>query len=140
MMRFRLGLLVVLVAVLAGAALLPAAISARTRSLNLDMQAQNSSKQDGTASIARHGSGLRVTITLKNEPAGASEPAHIHGGTCAKLDPVPKVALNPVVDGSSVTDMPAPSSPVQGARAINVHKGTGEDLKVYVSCGDIPTQ
>ena len=45
--------------------------------------------------------------------------------------------LSPVVDGRSVTTLPAPTS-TSGNRAIVVHKGTGADMKTYVACGDIP--
>ncbi len=106
--------------------------------LNLNMGAQNSSKQDGTASVKDVQGGVRVEIAVKNEPSGASEPAHIHKGTCAKLDPAPWKPLTNVVNGKSDTT-------VQGITvadlkkshyAINVHK-SASDLKTYVSCGDL---
>jgi hypothetical protein len=130
-MKFRLGLAVALACVVA----VPTVLSARSWH-TVKMHAQNGSRQSGTASIAKVGADkIRVTITLKNEPAGASEPAHIHPGSCASLNPVPKVALNPVVGGKSETVVDMPTGK---AGAINVHKGTGADLKVYVSCGDMP--
>lgn len=130
-MKFRLGVILALVALLA----VPTMLSAKSWR-TVTMHAQNGSRQSGTATITKVGSDkIRITISLKNEPAGASEPAHIHPGSCAALNPVPKVALNPVVDGKSVTTIDKPTGK---AGAINVHKGNGADLKIYVSCGDMP--
>lgn len=133
-MKMRLGIVVALMVIVA----LPSVTAARLRQLSLDLHALNASGQDGKATIAKGSNGtLVVTITLSNEPAGASEPAHIHPGTCADINPVPKVVLSDVVDGKSVTTIPAPSA-TPGARSIVVHKGTGADMSTYVACGDIP--
>ena len=134
-MKLRLGIVLALIAVLG----LSGALTAQARHLSFDLHALNGSGQSGTATIARapHGQ-LLVTITLTGEPAGASEPAHIHPGTCADVDPVPRAKLNDVVDGKSVTTIPAPTS-TPGARSIVVHKGAGADAKIYVACGDIPS-
>jgi hypothetical protein len=132
--RYALALALVLLAAT------PGVISARSKHISVTMQALNSSGQSGTATIARaSGGNLTVQIALTGEPAGVSEPAHIHPGTCANLNPIPKVVLSPVVDGKSVTTIPAPTS-TPGARSIVVHKGSGADEKIYVACGDIPTQ
>ena len=106
--------------------------------LNINMGALNKSNQDGTASVKDVEGGVRVEIAIKNEPSGASEPAHIHKGTCAKIDPAPWKPLTNVVNGKSDTT-------VQGITvadlkkshyAINVHK-SASDIKTYVSCGDL---
>ncbi len=106
--------------------------------LNINMGAQNGSKQDGMASVKDVSGGVLVKVALKNTPNGSSEPAHIHKGTCAKLDPAPWKPLTNVVGGKSTTT-------VQGITvadlkkqhyAINVHK-SASDLKTYVSCGDL---
>ena len=106
--------------------------------LNINMGAQNGSKQDGMASVKDVAGGVKVEIALKNTPSGSSEPAHIHKGTCAKLDPAPWKPLSNVVGGKS-------DSTVQGLTvadlkkshyAINVHKSAA-DIKTYVSCGDL---
>ncbi len=135
-MKFPLGLLAAAIALLA----ISSVTSASTKHITVTMNALNGSGQTGTATIAHGKTGnLTVTIDLNGEPAGASEPAHIHPGTCADLNPIPKVVLSPVVDGRSVTTIAAPTSANPGARSIVVHKGTGADMKTYVSCGDIPT-
>jgi Cu/Zn superoxide dismutase len=132
-MKFRLWLMVAVIVLL-----MPSVISASSKHVTVTMNALNGSGQSGTATIARGKPGnLTVTIDLNGEPAGASEPAHIHPGSCADLNPIPKVVLSPVVDGRSVTTIAAPTSN-PGARAIVVHKGTGADMKTYVACGDIP--
>jgi hypothetical protein len=79
----------------------------------------------------------KVEINLKGAPKGTPQPAHIHQGTCAKLDPKPKWGLENVVDGKSTTEVPVGLAEIQkGAYAVNVHK-SGEDIKTYVSCGNI---
>ena len=111
--------------------------------INVTMAAQNGSKQTGTATVsnstnkARSGN-VQVTITLSNEPKGASEPAHIHDGTCAKLNPVPDKPLTNVVNGKSVTTVTGITvAELQKEKyAINVHKSAA-DLKTYVSCGNL---
>jgi hypothetical protein len=105
--------------------------------VTVQMKALNGSGETGTAKLAQSGANVVVKLTLKGAPADA-QPAHIHPGTCAKLNPAPKYPLTNVVKGMSTTtlkDMKL-SSLQTGAFAINVHKSTS-DLKTYVSCGDI---
>lgn len=106
--------------------------------LDINMGAMNGSKQDGSASVANKGGGVQVTVKVKNEPKGASEPAHIHKGTCKNIDPAPWKPLKNVVDGNSVTMVSGVTVAElkKGHYAINVHKSAA-DLKTYVSCGDL---
>ncbi|MBV9719207.1 MAG: hypothetical protein JOZ77_07795 [Candidatus Eremiobacteraeota bacterium] len=106
--------------------------------MTINLGAQNGSKQDGQAFLNDTSGGLKVKIALKNEPAGASEPAHIHQGTCAKLNPAPWKALSNVVNGTSVTTLPGVTlAQLKKAHyAINVHESAA-NLKHYVSCGDL---
>jgi len=106
--------------------------------MNINMGAMNGSKQDGSASIGDTKGGVSVALHIYNEPKAASEPAHIHQGTCKKLNPAPWKPLKNVVNGTSMT-MVAGVSVAQikkGTYAINVHKSLN-DLKTYVSCGDL---
>ncbi|HLI94873.1 MAG TPA: hypothetical protein VKT72_02175 [Candidatus Baltobacteraceae bacterium] len=107
-------------------------------SLQINMGQQNSSGQAGNASAVDVPGGANVTINLKSEPSGGSEPAHIHKGTCAKLDPAPWKPLTSVVKGKSFTHVPGltVAELKKGHYAINVHK-SANDLKTYVSCGDL---
>jgi len=101
------------------------------------MNAQNGSGESGSAKLTAKGSQTLVVIKLKGEKAGASQPAHIHPGSCAKLNPVPKYPLSPVVGGVSSTLVAAPIATLtNGHYAINVH-ASAANLKLYVSCGDI---
>jgi hypothetical protein len=108
-------------------------------SMQINMGQLNNSGETGSATVAdaKHG-GVDVTVKLNNEPKGASEPAHIHKGTCAKLDPVPWKPLTAVDNGKSFTHVPGLSVAElkKGKYAINVHK-SANDLKTYVSCGDL---
>jgi len=108
------------------------------RTVNVRMAAQNKSKETGSAKLtAIDANKTRVEISLKGGPKGTPQPAHIHEGTCAKLNPQPKWGLENVVDGKSSTEVPVGLAELQkGTYAVNVHK-SGEDLKTYVSCGNI---
>ena len=107
-------------------------------SLQINMGQQNKSGQAGNASVTDVKGGVNVAIHIKSEPKGASEPAHIHKGTCSKLDPAPWKPLKPVVNGESFTHLAGVTvADIKKAKyAINVHK-SANDLKTYVSCGDL---
>lgn len=107
-------------------------------SLNINMGEQNGSGQTGSANVTDMKGGVNVSITLKGEPKGASEPAHIHDGTCAKLNPAPFKPLTSVVGGKSFTHVAGltVAELKKEKYAINVHK-SANDLKTYVSCGDL---
>ncbi len=122
---------------------LAATVSAQSASasatlITVTMNAQNGSGETGTANLEQTGSDVTVTLAITG---GGSDPqpAHIHPGTCAKLDPAPKYPLSNVVGGKSVTVLKGMklTDLETGAFAINVHKSTS-DLKDYVACGDIP--
>jgi hypothetical protein len=106
--------------------------------LNINMGPQNGSKQNGTASIKDVSGGVWVKVSVFNEPKGASEPAHIHQGTCKNLNPAPYKPLANVVKGTSTTTVKGISvaSLKKAHYAINVHESAA-NLKHYVSCGDI---
>lgn len=124
----------IIAAVMTGSAL---AAGDAPASVTLTMSPQNGSNESGTATLTQTGKDVQVAIDLQNAPA-AAQPAHIHPGTCAKLDPAPKYPLSNVVNGKSMTTVKNAqlSDLAGGSFAINVHKST-DDLKTYVSCGDI---
>ena len=104
--------------------------------LTVELAEQNGSGESGTATLTADGDSTRVMIELQN---GTSEPqpAHIHPGSCADLDPQPEHGLANVVDGRSETTVQAPLSELKaGAFAINVHKSAAE-VRTYVACGDL---
>ncbi len=103
--------------------------------VSFTMHAQNGSGEDGTMTLTDLGNNKsHVSLTLKNAPANP-QPAHIHKGTCAALNPTPEIPLTDVVNGKSETDITNGGS---GDYAVNVHKSATE-ISTYVSCGDLST-
>ena len=79
---------------------------------------------------------LHVSIQLSGGSA-EPQPAHIHEGSCADLNPQPAFPLTNVVDGSSETDVQLSLDELAlESYAINVHKSEAE-ADTYVACGDI---
>jgi hypothetical protein len=98
--------------------------------------AQNNSGESGTATLFDGAKGLIVKLRLSG--GSVDQPAHIHKGTCEKLDPKPAYPLKIVHDGLSETVIPDVTLAMlaKGAYAINVHKSTTE-VPVYVACGNL---
>ena len=133
-----LGALLPLTAVAVAIADEPSSSMASAAAVTVSIKAQNGSAQTGTATLTQSGDDVVVAITMKGTGSDA-EPAHIHPGTCAKLNPAPKYPLSNIVDGKSTTTVPGlkVADLQTGGFAINVHKSTS-DLATYVACGDIP--
>lgn len=114
-----------------------AAESGGDGAVTVDLGEQNGSGQTGTATLTPMGDGkVRVTIELSNPPADP-QPAHIHKGTCAELDPTPAFPLESVQGGASDTEVEVSLEDLQGAAyAVNVHKSETE-AQTYVACGNI---
>lgn len=106
-------------------------------SLQINMGQVGHSGESGNASVVAKKGGVEVTIHV-NEPKGAVQPAHIHKGSCAHLNPAPWKMLSNVVNGTSQTFVPGVTvGQLKGMTdAINVHKSI-TDLKTYVACGDL---
>ena len=126
-----------------GAALVLAAVvgpsaQAAMAPMQFRLAAQNSSGETGTATVLQGVNGVIVKLRLAGYTDGVDQPAHIHKGSCAKLDPKPEYALHNVVNGMSVTTVPGVTIAMllKTPHAINVHKSL-TDLPTYVSCGDI---
>ena len=116
-----------------------ASLAFAQKPVTVKLGAQNKSGESGTAKLTPEGDKTKVEISLKGAPKGASQPAHVHEGSCAQLDPKPKYGLANVVDGKSSTEVPVKMDELMGGNlAINVHK-SAEDVKTYVACGDIKT-
>ena len=133
----RLPYIVAILAVTALAALPAGAQMGSAAPLTVTMNAQNGSGESGTATLTQTADGVQVVISLTNGPA-AAQPAHVHPGTCAKLNPAPQYPLTSVESGKSTTVVKGVTLQqlTSGTFAINVHKSTS-DLGTYVSCGDI---
>ncbi|HZZ00494.1 MAG TPA: hypothetical protein VFE36_13065 [Candidatus Baltobacteraceae bacterium] len=135
MKSIRLALTAAALVALGGATLVAA--HAATSTLTVELKAQNGSGETGTATLTQESGDVKVVVTLKNAPAGA-QPAHIHTGTCANLNPAPAYPLENVSNGASTSTIKGITIDELLAKpyAINIHKSTS-DLGTYVSCGDI---
>jgi hypothetical protein len=111
-----------------------------SKTVTVQLNAQNNSGESGTATITYvSDADFMVSVNLTGGGAAMSEPqpAHIHKGSCANLDPKPLYPLTNVVNGKSDTTVMAKLSDIaSGGYAINVHKSAAE-ASVYVACGDI---
>jgi ABC-type glycerol-3-phosphate transport system substrate-binding protein len=105
--------------------------------IEVTLNEQNASGQSGTATLTATDDGtLHVSIALSGGGADP-QPAHIHEGTCADLNPEPAFPLENVADGQSETDVEVSLEDLAvTSYAINVHKSESE-ADVYVACGDI---
>ncbi len=127
-----------LAAVLSVAALASVAMPAlAAKPLQVHLNAQNKSGEAGTATLLQSGDNVIVIVRERNE-TDAAQPAHIHKGTCEKLDPKPMYPLTTLVNGYSETKIPNVKLAdfTSGKFAINVHKST-KDIPTYVSCGNV---
>ena len=109
----------------------------RGDTMTIKIKAQNGSGESGTATLTRLGTKTRVVIGITGENTTGKQPAHIHMGTCAKLDPKPKYPLHDVILGKSNTVVDASFDDlVTTPMAVNVHESAA-NLGKYVACGDI---
>jgi hypothetical protein len=134
-------LAVLLLVALTALALVPARpSSAQARVVRITLIDENGSGEDGSAQLTDQGDGTtKVELLMLNAPDGAVQPAHIHKGSCATLDPAPAYPLNNIVEGKSTTVVKVTLAELTSAKyAINVHKSAAE-AAVYVSCGNLPT-
>jgi hypothetical protein len=115
----------------------PATVGAQGQSLTLNMNPQNNSGISGTATLTDLGGGkTRVVIQATGAGAGP-EPAHIHPGTCAQLNPTPAFTLSSITNGASTTDVDSTLQQLTASPfAVHMHKSLDE-LTVYVACAEI---
>jgi hypothetical protein len=105
--------------------------------LTVSLAEQSGSAQSGEAVLtAVDDSTTRVEISLGGG-GETPQPAHIHKGSCANLNPEPEHALEDVVAGESSTEVNVSLDELRdGEFAINVHE-SATALQTYVACGDI---
>jgi hypothetical protein len=103
---------------------------------------QNGSAESGTATLTAEGDRTRVVLDLQTRsatPVAQRQPAHIHKGSCEKLDPTPAYGLNDVQAGKSTSTVDAKLTDLRnGDFAINVHE-SAEKIEKYVACGVVGT-
>jgi hypothetical protein len=123
--------------VIAATAQSPAPMAPK-KPIHVRLVTQNSSGEKGTATLYDGAKGLIVKLRMDGGAESVDQPAHIHKGTCDKLDPKPTYPLRTVHDGESETTIPdvTIAQLEKTPFAINVHKSTKE-IPVYVSCGNL---
>jgi LPXTG-motif cell wall-anchored protein len=110
--------------------------AAQEQSTTLQLVQQNNSGISGTATFTPSGGSLKVELKVTGAGAGP-EPAHIHPGSCAQLDPTPQFTLTSVTNGSSSTDVQTTFATLTSTpHAVHMHKSVDE-VSVYVACADI---
>ena len=114
-----------------------AAAGAYPSTLTLKLYAQNRPGETGTATFEQIPSGVRIVVKMSGGQNG-SQPVHIHTGTCAELNPVPKYALTNIVRGSSATTISGITlgDLLEGNYVLDVHESSA-DIKRYVACAAI---
>jgi hypothetical protein len=102
------------------------------------LYSSNKSGEFGTVTLTPIvGSRTEVDVALVGASDEELQPVNIYAGSCAKLDPHPKYALNYAVSGVSQTLLHVQATALTaGGLAINVHKSTS-DVEMYTACGDI---
>ncbi len=122
---------------IAGLVGVPAVAFGAMHEITIALHGQNGSGENGKATLTAEGAKTKVFVDVEHAPKGVVQPAHIHAGTCSKLNPMPAWKLKPLKGGRSITLVPVSLDKlVHGKYAINVHKSFKE-IKDYVSCGDI---
>jgi len=127
-------------ALLAGAAIAVIAYAtagAYPTTLTVKLYAQNRPGETGAATFEQTSGGVKIVVKMSGGQNG-SQPIHIHTGTCAKLNPIPKYALSNIVHGSSTTTISGitVADLLQGQYVIDVHESSA-DIAKYVACAAI---
>jgi hypothetical protein len=105
--------------------------------VTLDLVEQNASGQSGTVTLSKQGDETQVVIESFSPFGREAQPAHIHKGTCANLDPEPAYALPNLVDGvAGDTVAVSLDELLDGEYAVNIHRSV-EQADVYTACADI---
>jgi len=114
------------------------AVTTMPEKVTVILASQNNSGESGTATLEETAGKVKVTLNLTGAPAGVTQPAHIHTGTCANIGGVLYPLTFPV-DGVSETTLNVTLAQLkeQMPLALNVHKSQAE-ASVYYSCGDLP--
>jgi len=110
------------------------------KELKINLAEQNASGETGTVELEEENGKVTVSINVTGAPKGAIQPAHIHLGACPTPGEI-KYPLSNIIDGKSETalDVDMKTLMSQLPLAINLHK-SAEEIKSYVSCGNIKTQ
>ena len=106
--------------------------------MTIRLAEENGSGQTGTATLTAAGADATRVVVEVTSPPPESEPAHIHRGTCASLDPTPLYGLPNLMNGKTRATVPASLEQLtSGGLALNVHR-SDKQLGLYVACGNLP--
>ncbi len=130
-------------AIAIGAALILVFLQARPssadQSLAIRLEPVNNSGISGMAVLSARGNQTQIDVTIDGEPAGASEPIHIHNGNCGSALGSIKYPLKNVENGASTTVVDAPlGSLLTGGFAINAHQSAA-NITTWIACGNVPS-
>ena len=108
--------------------------------IEVPIVAQNGSAESGNATLTAVGDQTKVVLDIQSRsatPAAVRQPAHIHKGSCEKLDPTPAYGLNDVRAGTSTSTVDVKLDDlIDDTVVINVHE-SAENVDRHVACGVI---
>jgi hypothetical protein len=108
--------------------------------IEVPLEAQNGSAESGNATLTAVGDQTRVVLDIQSRsatPVAPRQPAHIHKGSCEKLDSTPAYGLNDVKAGKSTSTVDVKLDDlINETVVINVHE-SAENVERYVACGII---
>jgi hypothetical protein len=112
-------------------------VAAQVQRVAVRVASLNESGITGAAEVRELGDG-RLEVDVRVAGAGAGpQPMHIHEGTCADLNPEPRIPLTDVTNGASTTELTTPLGPLTTrSHVIFIHKSPSE-LPVFVGCADL---
>jgi len=114
-----------------------APLNAQQQSIASTVGSLNGSGIVGTMNLIDAGSGMTGVEVRVNGAGLGPLPIHIHDGTCADLNPVPKIPLTNVVAGTSDTEVGVTMAQLMAQpHAIFMHRSP-EEIAVFVACADI---
>jgi hypothetical protein len=131
------GRTIPLVAVVVLAAMLVACQASPAETRTISLTTLNGSGVSGSVTLTALDN-HRTQVEIRVDPAGHPDmPSHIHPGTCQNLVPQPKYPLKNVMQGHSITIVPAAFVELlHGDLAVNIHK-SNQDLATYTACADL---
>jgi len=114
-----------------------AAAAAYPSTLKIKLYAQNRPGETGTATFEQVSGGVKIVIKMAGGQNGTQR-VHIHTGTCAKLNPIPKFTLTDIVHGSSTTTISGITlgDLLKGRYVIDIHESSADTTR-YVACAAI---
>jgi hypothetical protein len=111
--------------------------TAAANTMLIQLNAENSSGETGSAVLTEVNGKTTVLITIIGEPAGATQPAHIHDGQCGPTLGKVVYPLTDVVNGVSTTTVNVTMAQLKGGKfGINGHKSAAE-IGTYTFCGNL---